>query len=97
MNVIRESFLRETGLMNQNADLRQALHQTGHALQRDQITLKAVQDKVSQLEAARAQLHNQLAESISTCRVVKESLNCERLAHANTKRTVENQWQTCKQ
>lgn len=24
-------------------------------------------------------------------------MKCERLAHADTKRTVENQWQTCKQ
>ena len=82
---------------NQNAELRQALHPTGLTLQRDQVTMKAVQDKVSELEVARTQLYNQLTGSISACRVVEESLRCEKAAHADTKRTLSNQMETCKQ
>lgn len=94
---MRESFNCETAVTNHNAELRQALHQLGLNLQRNQVTMKAVQDKSSELEAARAQLYDELSGSISACRVLEKSLRCEKTAHADTKRILDKQWETCKQ
>lgn len=49
--------------------------------------MKEVQDKVSKLKAKQAQLYNQLSGFISTCRIVEESLKCEKVAYAKTRRT----------
>ena len=58
INFMKESFLRKTAVTNQNAELRQAFYQTGFTLQRDQVVLKGVQDKVSELKAEQARLYN---------------------------------------
>lgn len=68
----------------------------GHDQQSNQLGMKAQQNAISNLKAERAELCRQLSESRSDCRVVRESLRCEKAAHEEKRAIVHRQWQTCK-